>query len=162
MKTYIHSEDLVCVSSETGEVTEIVLTDGDVITHKEESEKVSLNGGRRFVKVYIESAEKLCRRLSPVSVVMCVEILPFIEAESGILKKGNGSFADLKYLEKKTGKSYATVKRGISELLKEGLLAKAYVKKKQALLANPYVFMSGQKANATLVRLFENSGWRTL
>ena len=159
-KEYIHREDLYTVSSLTGEFTTLILKDGDVVSHAGTDEYRYINHGRAFVKVYADTVKELCNRLSPAGLSMCFEIFPFIESKSGILKKGNGAFVDLQYLQKQTGKSYATVKRGMAELLKYGIIAKTTVKRRQAYLANPYVFMNGRVANDTLIRLFENSGWK--
>ena len=161
-KVFLHGDDLLAVSAETGEFTGIVLRDGDVITRKKENEELYINRGRAFVKMFPDAAEELCRRLSANGLYTCFVLLPYISRDSGILKKKNGAFLDIKYLCSKTGKSDKTIRRGMSELLKEGVLAKSTIKRRQAYIANPYVFQNGIKANATLLQLFDRSGWRRM
>lgn len=165
MNVHIHSEPLLTVSSETGEVTSLVLTDGDVVRKKDDIPQAqSINRGRNFVKMFPDTADELCKRLSGAGLMMCFSILPYIARDSGILKKRNGAFVTRQYLCERIGdntdKGTRTIDRGLSELLREGILAKSTVKGRVAYIANPYVFQNGVKANPTLLSLFDKSGWK--
>lgn len=160
MNVHIHSEPLLTVSSDTGEFTGLVLEEGDVVRKKDPAEAQVINRGRSFVKLFPDISDELCRRLSGAGLLLCFSILPYIARDSGILKKRNGAFITRKYLCDHVEKGARTVDRGLSELLREGILAKSTVRGKVAYIANPYVFQNGVKANPTLLSLFERSGWR--
>ena len=160
---------LLTVDTETREITPLVINSGDRIVRGEsirsfmemQDKYVPLNGGRDFVKIFPDIAERLFRKLSPIESSTLYLILPFVGANHGILIHGNGEFVTRKYIVEHYGDAVSarTIDRAMHGLFRKGVLAKCYIKDKVAYIANPYIFQRGSKANATLLALFENTEW---
>ena len=155
---------------ETGEDIGIEVNSGDMIrVIRGESiasfkalleNSVVINSGREFIKQFPEISERLCNALTPQEMWLLTALIPYVGANSGVLKLSNGEFLSRRHIvERYHNVSDRTIERSLSGLVEKGVLAKCYVKNKRAFIMNPYVLHRGSKANATLLTLFSKTEW---
>lgn len=157
--------------TESGEVPDIEINPGDKVriirastieAHIEMSkEYVPLNDGRHFVKIFPDVLVKLCRRVGRDGVLLLNMLLPYVGANSGVLRHRNGTFVTRQFIVEECNDimSRSSVDRALSLLVRHGVLGKCYVKDKKAYIMNPYIYQNGSKANATLLTLFSRTEW---
>ena len=160
------------VSDDTGEALEVDISPGDLVriiraqsmetAMRISRENVPVNAGRQFVKIFPDVIPRLCRDIGKDGVVLLTLLLPYVGANSGILRHTNGQFVSRQYIVEICGDvlSRAAVDRALGDLVRHGVMAKCWVKDKKAYIVNPYLFQNGSKANQTLLSLFQDSGWR--
>lgn len=163
---------MTLVSDDTGEALEVDISPGDLVriiraqsmetAMRISRENVPVNAGRQFVKIFPDVIPRLCRDIGKDGVVLLTLLLPYVGANSGILRHTNGQFVSRQYIVEICGDvlSRAAVDRALGDLVRHGVMAKCWVKDKKAYIVNPYLFQNGSKANQTLLSLFQDSGWR--
>lgn len=157
MKVYINGETLRTFSDETGEVTPLTLSAGDVVT-KKEGEKPperDVNRGRHFKKIY-DSLTDVTGRLTGAGLYLLIAILPLVSTD-GSLRTGNGRTVTRQYLcsrAAKAGKSERSVDRGIAELCRENIMARGERNGRAAFYINPRMVQNGTRAGEYLLGLF--------
>jgi hypothetical protein len=164
LKRVFASGELFLVDGD-GQVLEEAGT-GDVLTIRTEEDVVRyheqrpVNEGRNYVKVYTSSAVRMGRILTATEMQVAFRLIPYIWANTGILKKRNGQFLTRKYfLDDNPDLAWQTVDKAFAALINKGVLAKAVTKGKKAYIANPYIFQIGTRSEKTLLDLFSHTKW---
>lgn len=126
-----------------------------------ERENVSVNEGRKFVKVFPSAAAALCDRLSPNALWVMHRLLPYVRINSGALRHCNGVYLKRKDIVQMCAPvlSERTADRAVSELCDRGVLAKGEVNERRAFFVNPYVVNNGSRAPQEVVNIFANTEW---
>ena len=157
MRVYINGETLMTFSGETGEITPLTLSAGDVVTKKgtDRPAERDVNRGRHFKKVY-DSLSDAAAELTGAGLYLLALILPFLSTD-GSLCTGNGRVVTRQYLcarAAKAGRSERSVDRGIAELSRAGILARGERGGRAAFYVNPRMMQNGTRAGEYLLGLF--------
>lgn len=142
------------------------LVSGDMMTISTEKERElfhelqPVNSGRKYVKVYTSAAVRMARVLTSTEMQVAFRLIPYVWANTGILKKRNGHFLTRKYfLDDNPDLAWQTVDKAFSALVSKGVLAKAVTQGQKAYIANPYIFQVGTNCEKTLLELFSRTKW---
>lgn len=150
---------------ERGEVFDGAFPGDQIIVRTEKdrqayAEQQPVNTGRSFVKVYTSAAVRMGRILTATEMQVAFRLIPYVWANTGILKKRNGHFLTRKYfLDDNPDLAWQTVDKAFSALVSKGVLAKAVTQGKKAYVANPYIFQIGTRSERTLLELFSYTKW---
>lgn len=161
----IVAQGIVCLVNENGEVFDEI-SQGDLVTVSTENERKEyhelqpVNAGRNYVKVYTSAAVRMGRVLTATEMQVAFRLIPYVWANTGILKKRNGHFLTRKYfLDDNPDLAWQTVDKAFAALVSKGVLAKAVTQGQKAYIANPYIFQIGTKSEKTLLDLFSHTKW---
>ena len=161
----IMTSDGMVIIDEYGNVLD-ELERGDLVTISTEKERElyhelqPVNAGRNYVKVYTSAAVRMGRVLTATEMQVAFRLIPYVWANTGILKKRNGHFLTRKYfLDDNPDLAWQTVDKAFAALVSKGVLAKAVTQGQKAYIANPYIFQIGTKSEKTLLDLFSHTKW---
>lgn len=120
---------------------------------------VELNKGKEFIKVYPKMMFEVSKKLSGVESQMLNYLIQYIGYQTGILTFSNGRALTRSHIAQETEQDVKTVDKIMSSLIKKQVLGKHKSGKKVCFLANPFIFMKGNRVNKTLVKLFVDTEW---
>lgn len=161
----IFAQGIVCLVNENGEAFDEISQGDEVVVRTEKdreayAEQQPVNAGRNYVKVYTSAAVRMGRILTATEMQVAFRLIPYVWANTGILKKRNGHFLTRKYfLDDNPDLAWQTVDKAFSALINKGVLAKAVTQGKKAYIANPYIFQIGTRSEKTLLDLFSHTKW---
>jgi hypothetical protein len=108
-----------------------------------------------FVKIYPDALNRISFRLSGAEAMTLMRLVPFIDYQSGMLKKEKRPLITKDVIEM-TGYSKVTVIGIMDKLVSERILAKTRVGRTFEFFANPYIFFKGKFINNTLIDMFKD------
>ena len=152
----------VVVDLKTGEIlTE--LHPGDRIQRKNSLEyltdTIEINNNQPYIKVFTKTMFEVSKCLDGVTAQFLNFLIPYISYQTGILTYSNGKMLNRASLIALTGLHKDTVDKCLNKLITMKVLGKHKTGREVCYLANPFIFMKGNRVNKTLVKLFENSKW---
>lgn len=128
-------------------------------TNKNIGELVSLNKNETYIKVYTKTLFALSRSLTGTESQFVNYLMQYIRFTSGILAHVNNKPLSRQTMAEETGLSIKTVDRLLLSLIDKQVIGKHKTGHNICFLANPFIFMRGNKVNETLVKLFEGTKW---
>lgn len=108
-----------------------------------------------FIKVYPEELNRISFKLSGAETLTLLKLLPFIDYQSGMLKKDKKPLIT-KDVIALTGFSKVTVIGIMEKLVDERILSKNRVGRTFEFFVNPYIFFKGKYINHTLIDMFKD------
>ena len=160
---------MMMIVDENGELIETI-KEGDrvKITTKEELErlreernKIEINEGMNFIKLYTNTLEDLItENLTSAEFKVLLVCLKNLRYETGAVAfENNGEFLNQQDIIKASKLSKMTVYNSIERLVDKKILHKGVTGKEYQLFMNPFIFMKGIKVNKTLCSMFAKSKW---
>ena len=158
------------IDIETGEELADIYEGDKIVSPKEPNDQIkNYNGDKKFVKLF-DGTEELHTLLgSDVIFATAIRLSKFVCYDDCILRtngRKNGKILSVNDLSKILNIPYSTLRRHISVLYKQGVLALCKTGTKgnpdaihDVIIANPDVFMRGVDINKTVVSIFEDAGW---
>lgn len=150
------------VNMETG-VIEDELGEGDRILRDRSKDHlrdlVSVNTGKAYIKIYIDSFTKMPEDGSFIGAdnTVLFAIIPMIQYETGLIAHDNGKYVNENAIMRITGLSRMSVYKSMEKLVQKRILAKVRTGRDIKFYANPYIFMRGRMINKTLQSMFATS-----
>lgn len=157
----------VILETETGEILD-ELKPGDRIRRRKqdnycekETKKIDMGECGEFIKMYNKSISLLGKeKLTGNEYQICLQLLSYIEYESGILKYSNtGKELNLEDISDITGICRKSVTRAMQTLVSKRIYGVHKTGKDNKYTVNPFIFMKGRYVNKTLYDFFKKSKW---
>lgn len=157
----------VILDTETGEIIDEI-KEGDRIRRKEQDqyykdkvELINMDSNGEFVKLFNKTMAELGREeLTANEYNICLQLLNYIEYESGILKYSNNGRAlnnnDITHI---TGICYKGVERAMQTLVTKKIYGVHKTGRENTYTVNPFIFMKGRYVNKTLYNFYKKSKW---
>lgn len=154
----------------TGEILD-ELGDGDSIRRKSQNEYydkrkklINMDSNGNFIKLFNKILVELGNEeMKANEYKVCLQLLGYIEYESGILKYPNtGKALSLTDIEKITGLSKSTTIRIMKTLVSKRIYGVHKTGKENCYTVNPFIFMKGKYVNKTLYNFYKKSKWAKL
>ena len=108
-----------------------------------------------FIKVYPEALNRISFRLTGAETLTLIRLIPFIDYQSGMLKKDKKPLITKDIVEL-TKFSKVTVINIMAKLVEEKILSRNQVGRTFEFFANPYIFFKGKYINNTLLDMFKD------
>lgn len=157
------------VNEETGEVENIIYPKDKVkITREEQIEHfkdivaadgVIIRDREPFIKVYSSVIFKLSKVLTGQECQFLNYLLQYIRYRSGVLAYSNGKPLTRNDMVEETGLKLCMVDRLLRSLQEKEVIGKHKTGWDISFTINPFIFMKGNKINATLYELYKNTRW---
>jgi hypothetical protein len=107
-----------------------------------------------FIKLYPGALNKISLKLTGAETLTLLKLLPCIDYQSGMLKKGKDDPLITKDIIALTGFSKVTVISIMAKLVSERVLARNEVGRTVGYFINPFIFFKGRYINHTLIEMF--------
>ena len=150
--------------------------EGDSVRIRTEEQKqytidyfINYNKGRKFMKFFNDSMDKLLDELTPHEYVFITRLLPYISYKDCVLRKSNGGdLLTMKDIAQITKLEYSAVTKKMSSLCEKGviglhevgsILPQYYGKLKKVYTVNPNIFQKGTDINRFVIEFYKNAGW---
>lgn len=165
-----------------GDIAEVVdLKSGEIFKPKDSNSKIiieecsedktiAFEGGKDFMKLYIDIISKLVKELTPTEITFMFSLVPFISYEDCVIRRGghgNGEALNAKQISESLGMDYHKARRLITALEKKGVMGHHVTGslygdngKKKVYTVNPYIFFKGNKINRAVYDYYSKSGWK--
>jgi hypothetical protein len=108
-----------------------------------------------FIKLYPDALNKISFRLSGAEAMTLIRLVPFIDYQSGMLKKEKKPLITKNIIDI-TKFSKVTVINIMAKLVEEKILSRNQVGRTFQFYANPYIFFKGKYINHTLLDMFKD------
>ena len=108
-----------------------------------------------FIKLYPDALNRISFRLSGAEAMTLIRLIPFIDYQSGMLKKDKKPLLS-KHIIEMTHYSKVTVIGIMEKLVDERILSKNRVGRTFEFFVNPYIFFKGKYINNTLLDMFKD------
>lgn len=171
-------ESRLIVNPNTGEI-EGKIDPGDRILKSKSIEYLKeegrdFNKDKTFVKLYDEVIPLFEKYITPNELKYLLLIAQHVSFSDCVLRKTNNNLSEpisAREFSQMHGYNYDCVKKIFLSLKKKGVLAYVEVgsvfpdyigKVKNMYLVNPYIYFRGEKLNASVMAIFNESGWKEL
>ena len=160
----------VVVETETGEILDEI-KEGDRIRRKSQDdyckgkgELIDMTENGNFIKIFNKTMAMLGGEgLTANEYQICLQLLNYIEYESGILKYANtGKQLNSQDISDITGICYKGVVRAMQTLVSKKIYGVHKTGKENCYTVNPFIFMKGKYINKTLYNFYKKSKWAKL
>ena len=160
----------VVVETETGEILDEI-KEGDRIRRKSQDdyckgkgELIDMTDNGNFIKIFNKTMAMLGGEgLTANEYQICLQLLNYIEYESGILKYANtGKQLNSQDISDITGICYKGVVRAMQTLVSKKIYGVHKTGKENCYTVNPFIFMKGKYINKTLYNFYKKSKWAKL
>lgn len=158
------------VDTETGEILDEI-KEGDRIRRKSQDdyckgkgELIDMAENGNFIKIFNKTMAMLGgEELTANEYQICLQLLNYIEYESGILKYANtGKQLNSQDISDITGICYKGVVRAMQTLVSKKIYGVHKTGKENCYTVNPFIFMKGRYINKTLYNFYKKSKWAKL
>lgn len=159
------------IDAETGEIINDLYEGDKIISpYQQDNNQIkNYNGDKRFVKLF-DGTEELHRLLKNDGVFStAIRLSKYVCYDDCVLRTNghkNGNVLDVHELSELMKIPYNTLRKHISVLYKNGVLALCKTGTKgnpdlinDCIIANPDVFMRGSNVNKTVLSIFQEAGW---
>ena len=158
------------VDTETGEFLDEI-KEGDRIRrksqddyYKRKNELIDMVDNGNFIKIFNKTMAMLGgENLTANEYQICLQLLNYIEYESGIIKYANtGKQLNSQDISDITGICYKGVVRAMQTLVSKKIYGVHKTGKENCYTVNPFIFMKGRYINKTLYDFYKKSKWAKL
>lgn len=155
------------VDPETGE--RFLAGEGERYYKETKSEESPAKIGRDFMKLFISSAEKMYKELTPAEIVMVMRLAQFVSYTDCVLRKnGRGEVMGVTDVAEvlELDKSYvyrifgSLEKKGVIGHHVTGSILKEYSgRARKVYTVNPFIYCKGEYVNRAVYDYYRKSGW---